>query len=488
MLKESFRDLIPLICVVTFFQAVVLQQVPENIESIFGGILIVGVGLALFVRGLEAGIFPLGETLAEEFAKKKIILGLLIFAFLIGFSTTVAEPALLAIAEKAEIISSGRLDAFWLRIVVAFSVGLAILVGCLRIIWGHPIHYYIISGYLIVLLTTLFTPPEIIGLAYDSGGVTTSTVTVPLITALGVGLASNIKGRNPIIDGFGLIALASVSPMIFVQLYGVFAFLLDAPQVVQEMALAAPVQEATSGGGIFFQLFEIIKNIFPIFLVIFFFQYFVIRQKLPHFRSIGYGVVLVILGLYAFMIGLDMGLFPLGEAMALQLTEMNNFWWIYLFGALIGFSTTMAEPALIAVAWEVKKVAKGQINDLYLRLFVALGVAIGIALGCYRIVQGDSIATYIVGGYLLVILLTYLAPKYIIPIAYDSGGVTTSTVTVPLVVALGLGLATNIEGRSPLLDGFGLIAFASLFPMITVLGYGIISNKKGLVESEEKVK
>jgi hypothetical protein len=162
--------------------------------------------------------------------------------------------------------------------------------------------------------------------------------------------------------------------------------------------------------------------------------------------------------------------------MAYQLTKINNVWVIYSFAFAIGFSTTMAEPALLAVAMKVEEISNKRIRQMILRLSVALGVAIGISLGAYRIVQGDPIHYYIIVGYIIVIILTFLAPKYIIPIAFDSGGVTTSTVTVPLVAALGLGLATQIEGRSPLIDGFGLIAFASLFPMITVMGYGVISQ------------
>ena len=182
---------------------------------------------------------------------------------------------------------------------------------------------------------------------------------------------------------------------------------------------------------------------------------------------------MVILGLYAFIVGLEMGLFPIGETIAFQLTNMNNFFLIYLFAFLIGFSTTMAEPALLAIAIKAEEISEGNINQNILRIVVALGVAIGIALGSYRIVAGDPIHYYIIVGYIFVIIFTYFAPKYIIPIAYDSGGVTTSTVTVPLVAALGLGLAENLEWCDPLIDGFGLIAFASLFPMITVMGYGI---------------
>jgi hypothetical protein len=166
---------------------------------------------------------------------------------------------------------------------------------------------------------------------------------------------------------------------------------------------------------------------------------------------------------------------------------MNNNGLIYLFGFLIGFSTTMAEPALLAIAIKVQEISDGVIKQNVLRIVVALGVAIGISLGAYRLVQGDPIHYYIIAGYLLVIILTYFAPKHIIPIAYDTGGVTTSTVTVPLVAALGIGLAENIDGRNPLIDGFGLIAFASLFPMLTVMGYGIYAEYKSKKLDREKL-
>ncbi len=479
-LKSSFKDLVPIVAVVFFFQALIVQEVPQNLYSIVAGLFIVAVGLALFIRGLELGIFPIGENLAVDFAKKGSLFWLLLFAFTIGFSTTVAEPALIAIADKAASISDGKIDAYFLRMTVAFSVGFAIALGVFRILTGHPLHYYIITGYVLVVAITFFAPKEIIGLAYDSGGVTTSTVTVPLVAALGIGLASSIKGRNPAIDGFGLIAFASLTPMIFVQLYGIIVYAV-APEsataafVVMEEAVRETVEsrEQFDPKDIFWDLIAVIKDVAPILMVIFFFQYLVIKKAVAHLHKIAAGIVLVILGLYSFILGLEMGLFPIGETIAFQLTAMKNDLLIYLFGFLIGFSTTMAEPALLAIAIKAQEVSEGRINQTVLRTAVAIGVAIGIALGAYRIVVGDPIHYYIIVGYIVVIVMTYFAPRYIIPIAYDSGGVTTSTVTVPLVAALGLGLAQNIEGRNPLIDGFGLIAFASLFPMITVMGYGI---------------
>ena len=234
-LKAALIDLAPIIAVVVFFQSVVIRQPFPQIGEVIFGFGFVIIGLMLFVEGLEIGLFPIGETLAYALAKKGSLMWLMLFSFALGFSTTIAEPALIAVAKEAASISSGAgiiennqktmdLYAIGLRVTVAFSVGLAIVIGVLRILKGWPIYYLIIGGYILVMLMTIIAPKEIIGLAYDAGGVTTSTITVPLVTALGVGLASVIKGRSPLIDGFGLIAFASLLPMIFVMAYGLFWF------------------------------------------------------------------------------------------------------------------------------------------------------------------------------------------------------------------------------------------------------------------------
>ncbi|MGV6827720.1 MAG: DUF1538 family protein [bacterium] len=230
-LVDSIRDILPIILVVGFFQLVVLQEpIPKLGEILLGSVYVV-IGLTLFIRGLNLGLFPIGQNMANAFAHKGSLFWLMAFAFSLGFGTTVAEPALIAVAEEASEIAAAagviasdedhmREYALGLRFSVALSVGLAILVGVLRILKGWPIQYLIIGGYIGVVIMTAFAPKEIIGIAYDSGGVTTSTITVPLVTALGIGLASSIKGRNPMIDGFGLIAFASLTPMIFVMGFG----------------------------------------------------------------------------------------------------------------------------------------------------------------------------------------------------------------------------------------------------------------------------
>lgn len=234
-IRQACTDLLPIILVIGFFQLVVIRQPLPQLGEMMVGVIFVVLGLSMFIQGLEMALFPLGESMAQALSHKGSLFWLLVFAFALGFSTTVAEPALIAISKEAANIAmaGGLLDndpttlasyALGLRLTVAFSVGFAILLGVLRILLNWPIHYLIIGGYILVMIITTFAPEEIVGIAYDSGGVTTSTITVPLVTALGVGLATVIKGRNPLLDGFGLIAFASLLPMMFVMGYGIVYF------------------------------------------------------------------------------------------------------------------------------------------------------------------------------------------------------------------------------------------------------------------------
>jgi len=231
-LLDSARDLAPIVLVVGFFQLVVVRAPLPDLGGILAGAVLVLLGLTLFVRGLEMGLFPVGEAMAYGFAKKGSLGWLLLFAFALGFGTTIAEPALTAIADEAAKVAAqdGAISAteaarvsyaYGLRLTVALSVGAAVVIGVVRILKGWPIHWFIMAGYVLVVIMTGLAPVEIIGIAYDSGGVTTSTVTVPLVTALGVGLAQSIRGRNPLLDGFGLIAFASLTPIVFVLAYGI---------------------------------------------------------------------------------------------------------------------------------------------------------------------------------------------------------------------------------------------------------------------------
>ena len=228
-------------------------------------------------------------------------------------------------------------------------------------------------------------------------------------------------------------------------------------------------------------------DVAPIVAVLVLFQLAVLRRRLPNLRRIAIGSVMVLLGLTLFIIGLEEALFPIGKTMASQLAEVGGpggegpvdwqaYAPVYIFAAAIGFATTVAEPSLIAVALKAEEASGGALRAWWLRIAVAVGVALGVSIGCFRIVTGTPLPWYIMAAYVVVIIQTYKSDRAIVPLAYDSGGVTTSTVTVPVVAALGLGLAAAVPGRSPLIDGFGLIAFASVFPIMTVLGYGLIAS------------
>lgn len=479
LLGEALRNLAPIVVVVLVFQALVLQQVPEGLLLMMVGLGIVVLGVALFLLGLELAVFPIGKTLADELAARGSLPWLMIFGFCLGFGAVVAEPALIAVADQAQQISGEQIDALTLRMLVATSVGLVVSVGVLRIVLGLPLHWMMVIGYTLVVTLTFFSPPEIVGLAYDSGGVTTNIVTVPLIAALGLGLAAAIGGRNPLMDGFGLVALAVMVPMIAVQIYGILVF-TGAPMDTTDVLLAAAtVEEKALPQGVsalLSDLGQMIRDVIPIAAVILGFQYLVIRRRLPKPGLLAFGFAMVIFGLYAFVVGLKLGLFPIGRTMAEQLMNNDQLLWVYVFAFAIGYATTMAEPALIAIGKKAEQAASGRIDGSILRHVVAIGVAIGIAIGVHRIISGDSIHRYIIVSYALVIVLTFLAPRYIVALAYDLGGVTTSEVTVPLITALGIGLATQIEGRNVLIDGFGLIAFASIFPIVSVMLYAILAD------------
>ncbi|MBX3420959.1 MAG: DUF1538 domain-containing protein [Pirellulaceae bacterium] len=513
---NSIRDLIPIVSVVLLFQLAVFQQSIEQLSGLLAGLLLVIAGLSLFISGLELGLFPLGEGMAHDFARKGSVPWMLAFAFALGFGTTFAEPALIAISGQAASLSvtsvvDGDLEAtrrsfaLTLRLIVAVSVGLALVLGVIRIITGWPLHLMIMIGYVLVIILTPWAPREIVAIAYDSGGITTSTITVPLTTALGIGLASSIRGRNPMLDGFGLIAFASLLPILFVLVFGMLV--LDTTQsLAVETASTALLEPGTESvvqqelfGSLLDSLLSTLVDVLPILGVVGLFQLLVLRRRIHRLPQVIWGVSFVITGLTCFLVGLELALFPLGETMALQLTagvsqpaaEMlaadssgtaapvawYHYYWTYLFAFAIGASTTIAEPSLIAVAMKAEEVSGGAVRAWGLRLTVALGVGIGVCLGTFRIVTGIPLPYFILIAYMIVIVQTYFAPRMIVPIAYDSGGVTTSTVTVPLVAALGIGLASNIPGRDPLIDGFGLIALAVLLPVISVMGYAQLAAK-----------
>ncbi|MEO5317775.1 DUF1538 domain-containing protein [Arthrobacter sp. R4] len=472
---KALRNLLPIVIVVVLFQLLVFRSMPDDPLELVAGLLIVAVGIALFLFGLDLSIFPVGKNLANQFVRRGALGLLLPFGFAIGFAASIAEPAVIAVAQQAQLVSEGRINALVLRFVIAVSVGLVLVLGVLRVLRGWAVYKLLIAGYAVALGLSFVAPAEIIGLAYDSGGVTTNIVSVPLIAAIGLGLANSIRGRSLLADGFGLVALCVMVPMIGVQLYGIWVYTFG-----DAGAIPGPLPGEDPGDwvvGMILGLAEMVREVLPIVAVVLFFQWVALRRRLPHPLRVVVGFIMVLVGLYAFVVGLKLGLFPLGTLMAEQLIEQGAPALILLFALLIGFAVTMAEPALVAIGEQAQEASPGKISAFAVRVIVAVGVALGIGFGVYRILVGGPFHYFIMAAYAVAIVLVFFAPKYIIALAFDLGGVTTSEVTVPLVTALGIGLATAVEGRDPLIDGFGLIAYASIFPVISVMAYAMVMER-----------
>jgi hypothetical protein len=468
---HALKALVPILAVVVLFQAAVFRQVPEGAVSILLGLLVVAAGIALFLEGLERSVFPVGKSITNRLVRTASLWKLLPFCFGIGFAAVIAEPALISVADQAELVSSGRINSLILRFVIALSVGAVMVLGAIRVFLGWPLHRVLLVGYGVVLALTLVSPQEVASLAYDSGGVTTNIVTVPLIAAIGIGMAASIRGRSRLADGFGLVALCVMVPMISVQLYGIVVYQFGEPTTLTTTdAQGSELQWLNIVVG----LMTVVRDVLPVIAVVLFFQYVVLRRSLGNPIGATVGFVLVVLGLYGFIVGLDIGLLPMGRQMAEQLIATEQVPLIILFGVLIGFATTLAEPALMAISDEAEEISEKRLRSNILRLLVACGVAVGIGVGVLRILTGGSFIGLIIALYLLAVILMLMAPKDLVPLAFDLGGVTTSEITVPLITALGIGLAAAVPGRDVLMDGFGLIAFASVGPVIAVLSYACV--------------
>ena len=479
-LMQAWRSLLPIIVILLFFQWLVIGRLPPDWPPILLGVGLLTLGIALFLQGLHYSIFPLGRSLARSFAMRGARKQLLFFAFCLGFAAMIAHPGLMNMATQAAQASQGQIQPWPLRLLVALAVGLVLMLGMLRIVLGHNILWYLLLGYALVIAVTMLAPQQLLALAFDAGGLVVNIVSAPLIAALGVNLASALAGRHPLTDGFGLLALVVMAPMLVLQLYG---WLVMPPE--PEAWVALPIEPVSVQVSAWQQLWFSLLGLLPIVAVVLVFQFLVLRAPLPRSGMMLFGLLLLLLGLFALLLGLQLSLFPLGLWLAQQLLLKDSWLWLYVLAFSMGITVTMAEPALRAVGEQAKRVAPRHFNVLLLRLLVALGVALGLTLGVHRLLQGQSLQLYLLYSYLGLLLLTLVSPRKVIALAFDLGGVTTSEVTLPLIIALGLSLAAALPGRSLLMDGFGLIALSSLFPIVILLLYALLGRLWHLLVPEK---
>ncbi len=506
-LKSQIKAVVPLAAYLVLFQAIILRQSVLDHWVITGGLLAVIIGLMIFLEGLKLGLMPFGETIGHSLPRKSTLPVVLFITFLLGIGVTLAEPAIGALktvgsmvdVEKAPYLYTMLND--WtgiLILAVGIGVGFAAALGTMRFLYGwslKPLVYATLVPTLGLTIYCMMDPElaKILGLAWDCGAVTTGPITVPLVLSLGIGIAASAGKGSSSLSGFGIVTLASLFPIIGVLLLAIYISFNISPESIIQAAQSAALADSAV---LWFQktpALEIVSGfraIVPLILFLFLVLRFVLKEKIHDTGIVVYGLVLSLVGMIIFSLGLSYGLTKLGgqsgglvPAAFTQLTHVQNsplFGYgvgvtVALFFAwVLGFGATLAEPALNALGQTVETLTNGAFKKKTLMIAVSIGVGFGISLGILKIIYNLPLAWMLIPGYILAAVLTSISSEEYVNIAWDSAGVTTGPVTVPLVLGMGLGFGNAVDA----MDGFGILSLASICPILSVLITGIWVNIK----------
>lgn len=506
---EQAKAVIPLAVYLMIFQLFILRQGVADAMIICGGLMAVMVGLMLFMEGLKLGLMPFGESIGNILPVKSPLPVVLFIAFLLGVGVTFAEPAIGALKAAGAIVQPAKAPILYailnqysdtLVLVVGAGVGLAAILGTLRFVYNwslKPLIYMSLTPVLIVTSYAGFFQPEllkeIIGLAWDCGAVTTGPVTVPLVLSLGIGVASAVGKGESSLSGFGIVTLASLFPVLGALGLGIYISMVTTPEAIIQAA------QQTAGAVVVTNWWDLtpwnevilaVRAIVPLVIFLVIVMKVVLREKIRNAGIITYGIVLAVTGMGVFNVGLTYGLAKLGDQSgslvpaaftALESVPESPLYWygVGLFIALafaffLGFGATLAEPALNALGMTVQNLTNGAFKKSTLMYAVSFGVACGITIGVAKLIYDLPLAYMLIPGYLFLLMLTYFSTEEFVNVGWDSAGVTTGPVTVPLVLAMGLGFG-NATG---VVEGFGILSMASLCPIISVLTTGLVINMK----------
>lgn len=508
---EQLFALLPLSLYLVLFQLIILRQGIVDASTITVGLIAVLVGLMFFMEGIKQGLMPFGEIMGNTLPKKVSLSLVLAISFILGIGVTFAEPAIGALKAAGSLVDLHKapylyallnLYSGYLVLIVGMGVGLAAVLGTLRFIHGWSLKPFIYITLLPVIFLTIFLMniPElanVLGLAWDSGAVTTGPVTVPLVLSLGIGIAAASGKGTSSLSGFGIVTLASLFPIMGVMLLAVSIYYLHTPSELISLVQAnisttqllptwyesTPGQEIIAG----------VQAIIPLTLFLFFVMKLILKQKINNAGTITYGIVLSVLGMIIFNIGLTYGLTKLGDqsgsiipvafsTLTLSDGTVMQALYPYILGLFIaigfawilGFGATLAEPALNALGMTVEKLTQGVFKKRTLMIAVSAGVAFGLAVGITKVIFDIPIGYLLIPLYILAAILTYFSTEAFVNIAWDSAGVTTGPITVPLVLAMGLGFGGALNA----IEGFGILSMASIFPILSVLSTGLWVNHK----------
>jgi len=499
---EQFSLVLPIVAYLVLFQVVVLRESVEQALQIGWGVFCVIVGLMFFMEGLRLGLMPFSERIGAGLPQNATLPVVLGFAFLVGIGATLAEPSIGALKAAGAWIDPERApllhyllnqQSTLLVICIGIGVGIAALLGILRIIRDWRLGVLIVPTVLAALTLTLIaylneTTASIIGLAWDSGAVTTGPVTVPLVLSLGIGLAAVAGRADTGKAGFGIVTLASLFPIIAVLLAGLTLYYIGNfdPSSVQAVGASAATEPLSLGGAVFSALVSAFKAIVPLVIFLYIVLRFLVRIPLERPREVWLGISFAVFGMFLFNLGLGTGLSPLGGQVGSTLPtafnppgeallgEILGRAVTIIFAFLMGYGATLAEPALNALAIKVEEITVGAFKRSLLMHTVAFGVGIGVALGVTKLLFEISLVWFLLPLYILLIPITAISSEAFVNIGWDSAGVTTGPITVPLVIALGLGLGSAMN----VVEGFGILAMASVCPIIAVLTMGLLAGRR----------
>ena len=497
---EQLKVVMPLAVYLVLFQTLILKEPIANAMSITGGLVAVVIGLMLFMEGLRLGLMPFGEVIGNKLPQKSTLPVVLLIVFLLGIGVTFAEPAIGALKIAGANIDPNQAPYLYailnqwsnvLVLVIGIGVGIAALLGTLRFLYDWSLKPLIFMTLLPTLLLTAYSMQDeqlslIIGLAWDSGAVTTGPVTVPLVLALGIGIAAAAGSGNQSLSGFGIVTLASLFPIIGVLSLGIYI-----QETVFVETILANIHNVTEVSPAWYQqtpyveIINGIRSVVPLILFLGIVLLFVLKEKLPNAKIVMLGLLFAVIGMIIFNIGLTYGLSELGSQTGSKLpmafvevegvTNSPLYWFglgigiVLLFSFALGFGATLAEPALNVLGETVERLTNGAFKKKTLMMAVALGVGVGIAVGVIKIIFDLPLGWILIPAYFMALILTILSSEEFVNVAWDSAGVTTGPVTVPLVLAMGLGLGQAVG----VLEGFGILSLASVGPILSVMLTGL---------------
>lgn len=484
--KEVTASVLPITIIVLILNFTIAPMGTELIQRFLVGAVFVIIGLGIFLFGADIGIEPIGNLMGENITKSKKIWLIIIIGFLLGFLINIAEPSLLVLGAQVNAVTSGVLSQVDLVLVVSVGVGILLSIGLLRVVFNIPLNKLLTGLYAIVFLLVILAEESFLSIAFDSGGATTGSMTVPFILAIGIGVAKLEGGKRSEEDSFGLVSIASVGPMLAVLTMSLFSNIESLTGSLPEGGTEVEGIGAPFINQMVPSLLEVGMSILPLVVLFLSFNAIFFKLHKKEFRKILKGLVYTYIGFVIFLTGANAGFMEAGSILGITIASSSSGWVVVLIGFILGFVVILAEPAVHVLNEQIENVTSGHIKGKAILYSLSIGVAFAVGFSILRILVPEiRFWHFIVPGYLTALILSYFAPTLFVGIAFDSGGVASGPMTATFILAFAQGVAQATEGADVVLDGFGVISMVALTPLIALQILGILYERKANAEEGE---